>query len=46
MIRDVLDRGWSYGAMSEPETTFAEAVVARFPSLEQVRFTNSGTRPT
>ena len=43
VIRDVLDRGWSYGAMSEPETTFAEAVVARFPSLEQVRFTNSGT---
>ena len=37
VIRDVLDRGWSYGAMSEPETTFAEAVVARFPSLEQVR---------
>ncbi len=39
----VLDRGWSYGAMSEPEAAFAEAVVARFPSVEQVRFTNSGT---
>ena len=43
VIRGVLDRGWSYGAMSEPETLFAEAVVARFPSIEQVRFTNSGT---
>jgi glutamate-1-semialdehyde 2,1-aminomutase len=43
VIRGVLDRGWSYGAMSEPETAFAEAVVARFPSVEQVRFTNSGT---
>jgi glutamate-1-semialdehyde 2,1-aminomutase len=42
-IRSVLDRGWSYGAMSEPETVFAEAVVARYPSIEQVRFTNSGT---
>jgi glutamate-1-semialdehyde 2,1-aminomutase len=42
-IRAVLDRGWSYGAMSEPETAFAEAVVARYPSIEQVRFTNSGT---
>ena len=42
-IRSVLERGWSYGAMSEPETTFAEAVVARFPSIDQVRFTNSGT---
>jgi glutamate-1-semialdehyde 2,1-aminomutase len=43
VIRGVLDRGWSYGATSEPETAFAEAVVARFPSIEQVRFTNSGT---
>ena len=42
-IRGVLDRGWSFGATSEPETVFAEAVVARFPSIEQVRFTNSGT---
>ena len=42
-IRAVLDRGWSYGATSEPETVFAEAVVARYPSIEQVRFTNSGT---
>jgi glutamate-1-semialdehyde 2,1-aminomutase len=42
-IRGVLDRGWSFGAMSEPETTFAEAVVDRFPSIEQVRFTNSGS---
>jgi glutamate-1-semialdehyde 2,1-aminomutase len=43
VIRGVLDRGWSYGATSEPETVFAEAVVGRYPSLEQVRFTNSGT---
>jgi glutamate-1-semialdehyde 2,1-aminomutase len=43
VVRAVLDRGWSYGAMSEPEAAFAEAVVARFPSVEQVRFTNSGT---
>ncbi len=43
VVRSVLDRGWSYGAMSEPETAFAEAVVTRFPSVEQVRFTNSGT---
>jgi glutamate-1-semialdehyde 2,1-aminomutase len=43
VVRDVLERGWSYGAMSEAETLFAEAVVARFPSVEQVRFTNSGS---
>jgi glutamate-1-semialdehyde 2,1-aminomutase len=29
--------------MSEPETIFAEAVVARFASIDQVRFTNSGS---
>jgi glutamate-1-semialdehyde 2,1-aminomutase len=43
VIRGVLERGWSYGATSEPETAFAEAVVGRYPSIEQVRFTNSGT---
>jgi glutamate-1-semialdehyde 2,1-aminomutase len=42
-VRATLDRGWSLGAMSEPEITFAEAVAGRFPSIEQVRFTNSGT---
>jgi glutamate-1-semialdehyde 2,1-aminomutase len=43
VVRSVVARGWSYGAMSEPEAAFAEAVVGRFPSVEQVRFTNSGT---
>jgi glutamate-1-semialdehyde 2,1-aminomutase len=43
VVRSVLERGWSYGAMSEPEVVFAEGVVGRFPSVGQVRFTNSGT---
>jgi glutamate-1-semialdehyde 2,1-aminomutase len=43
VVRAVLDRGWSYGATSEPEAAFAEVVVARFPSIDLVRFTNSGT---
>jgi glutamate-1-semialdehyde 2,1-aminomutase len=43
VIRAVLDRGWSYGAIAAPEAAFAEAVVGRFPSIDQVRFTNSGT---
>jgi glutamate-1-semialdehyde 2,1-aminomutase len=42
-VRAVLDRGWGYGAMSEPETEFARALVERFASVDQVRFTNSGT---
>lgn len=42
-VRKRLDAGWSLGAMSDAEIAFAEAVVARFASIEQVRFTNSGT---
>jgi glutamate-1-semialdehyde 2,1-aminomutase len=42
-VRGVLDRGWGYGAMSEPETDFARALVERFASVDQVRFTNSGS---
>ena len=42
-LRAVLDRGWGYGAMSEPETDFARALVERFASVDQVRFTNSGS---
>ena len=42
-VEATLARGWSMGAMAEPEIAFAEAVVSRFGSLEQVRFTNSGT---
>jgi glutamate-1-semialdehyde 2,1-aminomutase len=42
-VRARLDSGWALGGVTEPEIAFAEAVVARFPSVEQVRFTNSGT---
>jgi glutamate-1-semialdehyde 2,1-aminomutase len=38
-----LRRGWNYGAMHSDEIRFAELVVDRFPAIEQVRFTNSGT---
>lgn len=42
-VRAALDRGWSYGAVHTDEIRFAEAVTERFPSIDQVRFTNSGT---
>jgi glutamate-1-semialdehyde 2,1-aminomutase len=42
-VRAVLDRGWGYGAMSEPETDFARALAERFDSIDQLRFTNSGS---
>lgn len=42
-VRGRLDAGWALGAMSDAEVVLAEAVVSRFASIEQVRFTNSGT---
>ncbi len=42
-VRGALERGWSYGGMHVDEIRFAEGVCDRFPSIEQVRFTNSGT---
>ena len=42
-IENALARGWNYGGHSGLESQLAEAVCARFPALEKVRFTNSGT---
>ena len=42
-VRGALERGWSYGGVHVDEIRFAEAVCDRFASIEQVRFTNSGT---
>jgi glutamate-1-semialdehyde 2,1-aminomutase len=38
-----LDAGWNLGAHGVKETALAELLCARFPSLDLVRFTNSGT---
>ena len=45
-VRAALDRGWSYGGVHIDEIRFAEAIVERFPSIDQVRFTNSARRRT
>ena len=42
-ITTALDQGWALGATHEKEIELAELVCARFESIEQVRFTNSGT---
>jgi glutamate-1-semialdehyde 2,1-aminomutase len=42
-VRAALESGWSYGGVHVDEVRFAEAVCDRFPSIDQVRFTNSGT---
>ena len=42
-IRDALDDGMAFAAPNVHETTLAAALCARFPSIELVRFCNSGT---
>lgn len=42
-IEKALDGGWNYGAHSEAEQTLAKHICTRFPSIELVRFVNSGS---
>ncbi|HYT71564.1 MAG TPA: glutamate-1-semialdehyde 2,1-aminomutase [Gemmatimonadales bacterium] len=45
-IRAAAEQGWSYGAPCEAEVALAELVCRRMPSVEMVRFVNSGTEAT
>jgi glutamate-1-semialdehyde 2,1-aminomutase len=45
-IRQAADRGTSYGAPTPGEVELATEVVDRFPSVEMVRMTSSGTEAT
>ncbi len=45
-LGDAVSRGTSFGATTELETRLAELVVERMPSVDLVRFTNSGTEAT
>ncbi|MBR0784785.1 aspartate aminotransferase family protein [Bradyrhizobium iriomotense] len=42
-MRQALDDGLSLGGQIEDEARFARQIVERFPSIEKVRFANSGT---
>jgi glutamate-1-semialdehyde 2,1-aminomutase len=42
-VRDALPHGTSYGAPTEREVRFAEAVAEAFPSVERLRMTSSGS---
>ncbi len=42
-VREAIDGGWALGAVHPNEVRLAELIVERFASIEQVRFTNSGT---
>jgi glutamate-1-semialdehyde 2,1-aminomutase len=45
-IQAAAARGSSFGAPTEAESELAELIVAMVPSVEQVRFTSSGTEAT
>ena len=42
-VTDVLNRGWALGATHPGEVELARSICGRYPSIDQVRFTNSGT---
>lgn len=42
-IQDILDKGWVRGGHIEEEAQLAKQLCQRFPSIELIRFTNSGT---
>ena len=46
VIKQVAERGTSYGAPTEIETVLAEEVLKAYPSMEMVRMVNSGTEAT
>ncbi|HEY3219096.1 MAG TPA: glutamate-1-semialdehyde 2,1-aminomutase [Gemmatimonadales bacterium] len=45
-VRHAAERGWTYGTPCEAEVELAETVRQRMPSLEMMRFVNSGTEAT
>ena len=45
-VRLAADKGLSFGACCEPEAELAEIVTEALPSIELVRFVNSGTEAT
>ena len=45
-IKAAVDKGLNFGSQHEDEVRLAEAVKARFPSIDLLRFTNSGTEAT
>jgi glutamate-1-semialdehyde 2,1-aminomutase len=42
-LREAVERGTSYGAPTEKETLLARLIVEAMPSLDLIRFVNSGT---
>ncbi|NQT35520.1 glutamate-1-semialdehyde 2,1-aminomutase [bacterium] len=45
-LKNAADNGTSYGAPCEAEIELAEEIIHRMPSIEKIRFVNSGTEAT
>jgi glutamate-1-semialdehyde 2,1-aminomutase len=45
-LRAAIDRGTSYGAPTKVETELANLILEAFPSIQRIRFVNSGTEAT
>lgn len=45
-IKNAVDLGTSFGTPTEKESTLAEMVIDRVPSIQKIRFVNSGTEAT
>ncbi len=45
-VQEAAAQGLSFGAPTEREVAFAEAVIARYPSIEMLRCVSSGTEAT
>lgn len=45
-VRERLEDGWVYGTPIELEIEYAEFLIDTFPSIEMVRFTNTGAEAT
>ena len=45
-LREAIGRGTSYGAPTEMESELAQLVIDTVPSIEMIRFVNSGTEAT
>lgn len=45
-VSEQLDRGWLYGTPSELEVSLARRIVGHYPSIDMLRFVNTGTEAT
>ena len=45
-VKDAVEKGFGFGIPTEIETQLAHKIIRHYPSIEQIRFVNSGTEAT